>query len=124
VQADAPGCDVCGSIADSSKGLMSDISITDPLGRVITLHDHTWYGHIVKRHPDVRPLRSLIESALRTPVQINHSTSDPDCRLYYGPGPFSGIMVVVVADLVAGMVKTAYRTARIKGIVEWSPPIP
>jgi hypothetical protein len=103
---------------------MADTTYNDPLGRPITLHDHTWHGHIAKRHPDVRTLRQVIERAIRNPLQISFSTSDPDCRVYYGRGLTSDIMVAAVADVVAGVVKTAYRTTRMKGVVEWSPPKP
>ena len=98
---------------------MADRSLTDPLGRTLTLHDSGWFGHVLKRHPEMRPHRTLVEQAVRSPMRICFSTSDPDCRLYYGPGPRGGIMVCVVADVVAGLVKTAYLASRQKGAVEW-----
>jgi len=30
---------------------MIDRHLQDPLGRRITLHDRTWFGHIVRGHP-------------------------------------------------------------------------
>lgn len=103
---------------------MADSTLTDPLGRAIVLHGHTWYGHIAKRHPEMRGLRSFVEKAVEQPIRICFSTSDANCRLYYGPGPAAGMMVAVVADVAAGLVKTAYRAARVKGTPEWSPPTP
>jgi hypothetical protein len=38
---------------------MTDTRITDPLGRQITLHDRTWYGHILKVHPELADCRHL-----------------------------------------------------------------
>jgi hypothetical protein len=26
---------------------MPDVTLNDPLGRTIILHNHTWYGHII-----------------------------------------------------------------------------
>ena len=98
---------------------MADTPLVDPLGRTIVLHDHTWFGHIVKRHPDMRSLRTYVETAIIAPTRICFSTSDPDCRVYYGPGPTQGILVAVVGDVVGGYVRTAYRTTRIKGTPEW-----
>ena len=101
---------------------MADTRLTDPLGRTIILHDHTWYGHVLKRHPDMRMLRRFAEQAVPTPVAICHSKSAADCRLYFGPTPAPGIIVAVVADVVVGVVKTAYRVGRVTGTQEWPPP--
>jgi hypothetical protein len=101
---------------------MADASLTDPLGRTVVLHDHTWYGHVLKRHPDVRMLRRFAEQAVTAPVAISFSKSEVDCRLYFGSTPASGIMVAVVADVAIGVVKTAYRVVRVTGTQEWPPP--
>ena len=94
--------------------------ITDPLGRRIELHDWTWWGHIVKGHPEMRQLRAQVEQTIASPVAIHFSSSDPDCRLYYGPSPASGLMICVVADVAAGLVKTAYLAKSVKpGGQEW-----
>lgn len=98
---------------------MPDTPLSDPLGRSIVLNDHTWFGHIVKRHPDMRSLRNFAESAVTSPLRICFSTSDPNCRMYFGSTSKPGIMVVVVGDVVGGYVLTAYRTSRIKGAIEW-----
>jgi len=103
---------------------MSAIDLSDPLGRTICLHDHTWFGHIVKRHPDMRGMRAWAEEAILNPLRICHSTSDPNCRVYFGDGPGQPIMMAVVADVVSGIVLTAYRSSRLKGAIEWSRPTP
>jgi len=103
---------------------MSDIFLIDPLGRRITFHDSTWFGHIMKRHPDMRMLRETVQRAIEDPLAICFSRSDPDCRIYFGATSISGILVAVVADVVDGFVKTAYRAVRVKGDIEWSPPTP
>jgi len=98
---------------------MADSAIIDPRDRRIWLSDATWHGHIVKGHPDVALHRVLVESALKTPITIRFSTSDTDCRLYYGPPQHTGLMMCVVADVVGGFVKTAYWCKRIKpGAIE------
>jgi hypothetical protein len=98
-----------------------DATITDPLGRIITLHDRTWFDHILKGHFDLSSDRLKAEAALSDPTEIQFSTSDADCRLYYGMASSTGRMVVVVADVAAGIVKTAYAAKkRKKGAIEWS----
>jgi hypothetical protein len=65
---------------------VADLTLTDPLGRAITLRAHTWYGHIVKGHPEVGSHRALIEAALRAPAEIRLSTSDaPTAGCTTGP---------------------------------------
>ncbi len=98
---------------------MADVRITDPLGRIITLHDRTWFIHIIVRHPEVSQHRALAEQAISNPIEIRISLSDADCRTYYGTGPRRGIMIAVVADVVKGLVKTGFLTKRMKGIREW-----
>lgn len=98
---------------------MVDTLLIDPLGRRIMFHDHTWYGHVLKRHPEMTGLRGLAHASVRLPLAIHYSTSEPDCRTYYGPGPRPGIMVAVIADVVIGVVKTAYLTNKKKGAPEW-----
>lgn len=100
---------------------MADAHLVDPLGRTIVLHDRTWYGHIVKGHPNVSKHRVLAESAVRAANEIRFSRSDADCRLYYGSGPRPGLQMVVVADVLVGVVKTAYLSRRVSGgDIEWT----
>ena len=99
---------------------MPSATIVDPLGRQITLHDHTWFGHILKGHPDMNGYRQEAERTVARPLEIQISTSDADCRVYYGQPSAKGIMVAVVADVVIGIVKTAYLTNKKKnGVIEW-----
>lgn len=98
---------------------MADLTQIDPLGRRITLFDDAWFGHIIKGHPDVKAYRQVVELTLSRPEQICFSTSDPDCRIYYGPGR-GKLMIAVVVDVVRGFVKTAYFTRKPKGTIEWS----
>lgn len=96
----------------------------DPLGRQIRLPDFTWFGHIVKGHPEMALRRAQCAIALASPETIRFSQSDVDCRLYYSPDG-EGWWVCVVADVRQGFVKTAYRSKRIKpGVAEWSRPNP
>ena len=105
---------------------MSNQTLTDPLGRPITLHNRTWYGHILKNHPELRPHRRLVEEAVAAPREIRIDTSDAgDGRLYYGTGPRPGMMIVVAANVVVGHVLTAHLTKVPKaGAIEWSSPTP
>ena len=104
---------------------MADSILLDPLGREIVLHDRTWYGHIVKVHPDISDFRRIAEQAVSQPVEIRHSSSDGDCRIYYGSGPRPGLMMAVVADVTVCVVKTAHLAKKITGGgAEWSSPIP
>lgn len=104
---------------------MADAHLTDPLDRVVRLHDSTWYAHILKGHPDMAPFRTSVEKAITGPVAIHLSTSDADCRLYYGDEAGPGLTICVVADVQRGFVKTAYRARRIKpGEREWPQPNP
>lgn len=104
---------------------MADTTLTDPLGRCVVLHDRTWYGHIIKGHPEVARSRPLVEQAIRAPEEVRVSNSDPNCRLYYGPGPRAGLLVQVVVDIALGVVKTAHFAKRVTGgSIEWLPPKP
>jgi hypothetical protein len=100
---------------------MADTTLSDPLGRDITLHDRTWYGHVVKGHPDIMNHRDLVEAAVRSPDEIRHSKSDPDCRIYYGRGPSPTLRMMVVVDVAVRVVKTAHLAKKTTGgEVEWS----
>ncbi|MFN0011456.1 MAG: hypothetical protein ACKVS8_07410 [Phycisphaerales bacterium] len=100
-------------------------ALKDPLGRLVVLHDATWYGRILKGHPNLAPHRALVEQTVRTPAAVHPSVSDPDCRLYYGPAPIADRMMCVVANVREGFVMTAYFCKRLKpGASEWPPPNP
>ena len=100
-----------------------DTTLTDPLGRAFVLHDRTWFGHIVRGHPEVEPHRALVERALREPLAIRLSASDPSARLFFGLGPRKDLMMLVVADIELGIVKTAHLARRFSGgDTEWSRP--
>ena len=100
---------------------MADSLLTDPFNREITLHDRTWFGHIVKGHPEITQNRSLVEQAVTGPTEIRHSRSDENCRLYYGHGPRPSAKIIVVVDVSLGIVKTAHLAREITGgDVEWS----
>jgi len=102
---------------------MPDAVMSDPLGREVVLHDRTWYGHVLKGHPDVARCRDLAQKAVRDPREIRFSMSDTDCRIYYGTGPTADLMIAVVADVVVGLVKTVYLAKSTSaGGVEWSSP--
>ncbi len=104
---------------------MDDSTLTDPLGRVIVLHDRTWARHILKGHPELKDARALAERAVVTPEAIFFSSSGPSARLFAGPGPHEGLRIIVVADVQLGLVKTAYFARRAPtGVPEWSSPKP
>jgi hypothetical protein len=69
------------------------------------LHDRTWFGHILKAHPDMAPHRPLVEQTMGSPDEIRHSHADADCRIYFGPGPRTGVKIIVVVDVALGLVK-------------------
>lgn len=94
---------------------MTDTPLTDPMGRTFILHDRTWFGNILKGHPDVGNYRGLVELAVSQPMEIRFNHSDPDCRLCYGRGPRAGLMMMVVADVRLGLVKTAHFAKSITG---------
>ena len=101
---------------------MSDALLTDPLGRTFTLASHTWYGHILVGHPEMRPHRALVEQAIVAPICIRLSQSSADCRICYGAGPRSGVFVAVVVDIILRIVRTAYLTRTVtSGRLEWQP---
>lgn len=102
--------------------MMNDEFFTDPLGRQAILHERTWYAHILRGHPEIRECRHLVRTAVQSPTEIRLSRSDSDSRLYFGPGPRSGVIMMVVADIVLGVVKTAHLAKRVTGgEIEWSP---
>jgi hypothetical protein len=103
---------------------MPDKTLRDPLGRGFVLHDHTWYGHIIKRHPEMESHRALVERAVADPLEIRVSAADPDVRVYFGAGARAGIMTAVFATLSGSFVKTAHFVRTAKGAIEWSKPTP
>jgi hypothetical protein len=94
---------------------MPDTTLTDPLGRKVTLHDRTWFGHILKGHPDLAEHRMLVERTVHSPNEIRVSRLDVNCRLYYGPGPRPAVRMLVVVDVGEGVVKTAHLAKRMTG---------
>ena len=90
---------------------MADATLSDPLGREIVPHDHTWHGHIVKFHAEVKDQRLLVEQAIHSPDQIRHSHSDPGCRLRYGrcPTPSAAACPRI---LLSGLLLSRLRDAR------------
>ena len=100
---------------------MSDSLLVDPLGRTITLHDRTWFGHILKAHPEIAAARTMVESVIRAPREIRFSRSGKNSRLYFGSGASESNIMMVVVDISLGLVKTAHRARKITGgEVEWS----
>ena len=100
---------------------MPDDQLSDPLGRRFVLQDRTWFAHILRGHPEIAECRQLVCNAVTSPFEVRLSISDPDCRLYFGHGPRSGVIMMVVGDVLAGVVKTAHLAKRVSGgDVEWS----
>jgi len=101
---------------------LADILLLDPLGRVFILADHTWHGHILVGHPEMRAHRRLVEQAVTSPLCIRTSATSADSRKCYGQGPRPGIYVVTVVDVALGIVKTAYLSKTLtSGDLEWQP---
>ncbi len=98
---------------------MGDIELVDPLGRVITLHDRTWFGHIIKGHPEVTEYRYWVEKAIVKPEAIRLSRGDRNCRKYIAAGLRATVIMVVIVDVIEGIVKTAYLARRASGSIEW-----
>ena len=99
---------------------MIDRQLRDPLGRLITLRDRTWFGHIVRGHPEMELERGRVEDAIERPHEIRVSRADPNCRLYFGAGPRKETRIVVVVDVRPAIVKTAHLARRVSGgNVEW-----
>jgi hypothetical protein len=99
---------------------MADRELRDPLERRVILRDRTWFGHIVKGHPEIAPHRNRVHAAIENPDEIRVSQQDRACRLYFGAGPRRGVRIIVVVDIRLGIVKTAHLARRLSGgDVEW-----
>lgn len=86
------------------------------------LADRTWYGHIIIGHPEVKAYRHLVEQAVTSPLCIRTSSSSTDCRICFGTGPRSSVVLAVVVDVSLGIVKTAYLSKTMtSGDLEWQP---
>jgi len=102
---------------------LADAVLSDPLGRKITLHDRTWFGHILRGHPEMTSHKPGIEAAVTDPEEIRLSLSDPDSRQYYSSANESGMRFMVIVDVSLSLVKTAHFVKKIKGgALEWSKP--
>lgn len=88
------------------------------------LHNHTWFGHVLQHHPDMRPYRALASAAVTDPIEIRVSDANPEARVYFGRGPRPGTMIAVAANLAGGFVMTAHLVRRAKGVMEWSSSTP
>jgi len=100
---------------------MGNNDLIDPLGRRITFHNHTWYGHILRAHPELKSERSRIEETLRRPNKICLSISSPELRYYYISANRTGLFLRVVVDIQKGHVRTAHYIRTLEGgPVEWS----
>lgn len=105
--------------------IMADSIITDPLGREITLHSRTWFGHILRGHPEMLAYRAEVEETIKEPDEIHYSRSAASGRQYYSRVMDNGLIISVVVDIDLFLVKTAYLTKRVKGAgLEWSRPTP
>ena len=100
---------------------MADETHVDPLGRSITLHDRTWFGHILPGHPDMEVHRALLFRAIHNPLSILFEPGMPHGRRYIGIGPRPERVILVAADIELGLVKSAFiiPERRIRGEVEW-----
>lgn len=97
---------------------MADWTAVDPLGLNVTLHDTTWYGHIVRRgnHPELTRHRGDAQNAIASPIRIDPSAQDPACRLYFGAVTGrEGLYVKVVVDVALGVVRTAHFVKSLPG---------
>jgi hypothetical protein len=56
---------------------MADRELIDPLGRMVFFHDRTWFGHILKAHPEVSEFYHLIPAAVIGPDETRVSRADP-----------------------------------------------
>jgi hypothetical protein len=99
---------------------MADETFIDPLGRAIVFHDHTWFGHVLKGHPELRDERECVGATIEQPTDIRHSLSDTYVRLYHGQAERPGVYLRVVADVEIGVVKTAHYVRKPQGgPIEW-----
>lgn len=57
---------------------MVDAVLIDPLGRVVVLHDRTWFGHVVRGHSEMKNFRTAIEKTVAQPELIRRSISSED----------------------------------------------
>lgn len=62
----------------------------------------------------------LVLQAVERPITIRYSATHRGSRKYIGAGPRRGLIMVVVADINLGLVKTAYLARRASGDIEWS----
>ena len=102
---------------------MADSPLIDPLGRVVTLADHTWERHILVAHPDMDGGREDVERATTSPRSIWLSGSDTAVRIFYGDGPSPYLLVAVKVNIQTGIVLTAHLAKReTGGRREWPQP--
>ena len=99
---------------------MADTTLTDPLGRSCTLHDYTWNEHVLRFHADMDGGRDFVEEAVRSPLTIWVSSTEPDVRIYYSREPTVGFMFAVKVNIKEGAVLTAHIVRKETGAYrEW-----
>ena len=95
---------------------MADFVGRDRHGNEVVLTDGAWFGHIVRRHPEMAGLRAEVEATCCEAEVIRQSSSDPACVLHYRQLPGSpGLLVMVVANTQDGYVRTAHFAKSVTG---------
>jgi hypothetical protein len=88
---------------------------TDPTGFRVMLTRECW-RHIVSRHPEMKPLKEFVVTAIQNPDAIHLGKRDPTCRICrkrYDHVPELGkwLHALVFVDQPSRYVKTAYFAA-------------
>ncbi len=96
--------------------------VETPLGRHVRVTAAYWEVIITLKHPIMKGKEDLVQQALRFPLEIRQSRSDPAVYLHYGSEPPYLICVVARYLNGEGFIITAYRTNKIKeGTLLWTP---
>ncbi|MCK4641036.1 MAG: hypothetical protein KAU06_06845 [Candidatus Marinimicrobia bacterium] len=96
---------------------------TDPEGRNVTLHRHTFYGHILKNHPQPYIKQESIQSTIENPKHIKESETVENSLIYVSSTTDSKDFNVTTkfdSDLKSGYVTSAYVSKKPKkGSIIW-----
>ena len=97
------------------------IQAKDPLCNIISLTKRCWLRHIVKEHPEMRPLYDELREAIKDPDYIFKSNLSTNSMLYfkgYLHPEYGHFYIMVVIDFKkhkkTGFVKTSFPVYNLK----------
>jgi len=104
---------------------MADVfTTTDPLGRVVSCSEKTWYSHVEVGHPIFKGKADFVKQVIENPDVIYPSGTHANRTVYFGAGIRSEEVTCVIVEnndiAMTGDVVTAINKKGIGGNIDES----